>query len=148
MLIVRKDLPVNNLKEFVEYAKKNQDKMQLRLGGRRLGDASRLRACSTPRSASHVTHVPYRGTGPAMQDLQAGRIDYLCDIVTTAKPQIDGGTVKAIAMMNSTRSPVLPERADRRRAGRARRRGLYLERDLPAEERARGDRQEAQRCDG
>jgi tripartite-type tricarboxylate transporter receptor subunit TctC len=57
---------------------------------------------------THITHVPYRGTGPAMGDLQAGRIDYLCDIVTTAKPQIDGGAVKAIALMTKTRSPALP----------------------------------------
>jgi len=45
----------------------------------------------------NVTHIPYRGANPAMQDLASGRVDYLCDIVTTAKPQIDGGTVKAIA---------------------------------------------------
>jgi tripartite-type tricarboxylate transporter receptor subunit TctC len=55
-----------------------------------------------------ITHVPYRGTGPAMQDLQGGRIDYLCEIVSTAKPQIDGGTVKGIAMMTKERSKVLP----------------------------------------
>jgi tripartite-type tricarboxylate transporter receptor subunit TctC len=57
---------------------------------------------------THVTHVPYRGTGPAMGDLQAGRIDYLCDILTTAKAQIDGGTVKALALMAQARSPALP----------------------------------------
>jgi tripartite-type tricarboxylate transporter receptor subunit TctC len=107
VLIVRKDLPVNNLKEFVEYAKKNQDKMSYGSAG--TGSATHL-ACIVLDGAmgTHVTHVPYRGTGPAMSDLQAGRIDYLCDIVTTAKPQIDGGTVKPIAMMNSTRSPALP----------------------------------------
>jgi tripartite-type tricarboxylate transporter receptor subunit TctC len=55
-----------------------------------------------------VTHVPYRGTGPAMQDLQGGRIDYLCEIITTAKPQIDGGTVKGLAILDSKRSPALP----------------------------------------
>jgi tripartite-type tricarboxylate transporter receptor subunit TctC len=55
-----------------------------------------------------ITHVPYRGTGPAMQDLQGGRIDYLCEIISTAKPQIDGGTVKGIAMMTKERSKVLP----------------------------------------
>src|SRR5208337_2286911 len=49
-----------------------------------------------------------RGTGPAMQDLAAGRIDYLCEIVTTALPQIQGGTVKPIAMLSLERSPVLP----------------------------------------
>jgi tripartite-type tricarboxylate transporter receptor subunit TctC len=53
--------------------------------------------------------VPYRGTGPAMGDLQAGRIDYLCEIVTSAKAQIDGNTVKAIALLNKTRSPALPD---------------------------------------
>jgi tripartite-type tricarboxylate transporter receptor subunit TctC len=107
VLIVRKDLPVNNLKEFVEYGKKNQDKMSYGSAG--TGSATHL-ACIVLDGAmgTHVTHVPYRGTGPAMSDLQAGRIDYLCDIVTTAKPQIDGGTVKAIAMMNRTRSPALP----------------------------------------
>lgn len=52
--------------------------------------------------------MPYRGTGPAMQDLMGGRIDYLCDIINTAKPQIDAGTVKGIAIMNRERSPALP----------------------------------------
>jgi tripartite-type tricarboxylate transporter receptor subunit TctC len=108
VLIVRKDLPVNNLKEFVEYAKKNQDKMSYGSAG--TGSATHL-ACIVLDAAmgTHITHVPYRGTGPAMGDLQAGRIDYLCDIVTTAKAQIDGGTVKAIALMNNVRSPALPD---------------------------------------
>jgi tripartite-type tricarboxylate transporter receptor subunit TctC len=107
VLIVRKDLPVNNLKEFVEYAKKNQDKMSYGSAG--TGSATHL-ACVVLDVAmgTHITHVPYRGTGPAMGDLQAGRIDYLCDIVTTAKAQIDGNTVKAIALMNTIRSPALP----------------------------------------
>ena len=107
VLIVRKDLPVNNLMEFVEYAKKNQDKMSYGSAG--TGSATHL-ACVVLDVAmgTHITHVPYRGTGPAMGDLQAGRIDYLCDIVTTAKAQIDGNTVKAIALMNKTRSPALP----------------------------------------
>jgi tripartite-type tricarboxylate transporter receptor subunit TctC len=56
-----------------------------------------------------ITHVPYRGTGPAMQDLQGGRIDYLCEIISTAKPQIDGDTVKGIAIMTKERSKALPD---------------------------------------
>src|SRR5215467_9170828 len=106
-LIVRKDLPVSNLKEFVAYAKKNQDKMSFGSAG--AGSATHL-ACVILDVAmgTHITHVPYRGTGPAMQDLQAGRIDYLCEIITTAKAQIDGNTVKAVALMNGTRSPALP----------------------------------------
>jgi len=43
-----------------------------------------------------------------MQNLQGGRIDYLCEIITTAKPQIDGGTVKGLAILDSKRSPALP----------------------------------------
>src|SRR5216683_1378277 len=106
-LIVRKDMPVSNFKEFVAYAKQNQAKMQYGSAG--AGSATHL-GCVVLNSAIGVdiTHVPYRGTGPAMQDLQGGRIDYLCDIIATAKPQIDGGTVKGIAMMTKQRSPVLP----------------------------------------
>jgi len=107
VLIARKDLPAGNLKEFVDYAKKNADKMQFGSAG--AGSATHL-GCVVLNSAMgvNITHVPYRGTGPAMQDLQGGRIDYLCEIMSTAKPQIDGGTVKAIAMLTKDRSPALP----------------------------------------
>ena len=90
----------------------------------------------------NITHVPYRGTGPAMQDLQGGRIDFLCEIVSTAKPQIDGGTVKAIAMMTKARSPALPDLPTAHEQGIAELRGLYLERLLPAEGHAGADREE------
>jgi len=59
-------------------------------------------------SGIDVVHVPYRGANPAMQDLMSGRVDYLCDIITTAKPQIDASTVKAIAILTKERSKVLP----------------------------------------
>ncbi len=106
-LITRKDLPVSNMKEFAAYAKENQAKMQFGSAG--AGSATHL-GCVVLNSALgvNITHVPYRGTGPAMQDLQGGRIDYLCDIIATAKPQIDGGAVKGIAIMTKERSPVLP----------------------------------------
>lgn len=106
-LIVRKDLPAGNLKEFIDYAKTNQDKMTFGSAG--AGSATHL-GCVVANAVLglKVTHVPYRGTGPAMQDLQGGRIDYLCEIVSTAKPQVDGGTVKAIAIMTKERSPALP----------------------------------------
>jgi tripartite-type tricarboxylate transporter receptor subunit TctC len=57
---------------------------------------------------THIIHVPYKGTGPAMQDLIGGRIHFLCDIITTAKPQIDSKAVKGLAIMTTERSPVLP----------------------------------------
>jgi tripartite-type tricarboxylate transporter receptor subunit TctC len=107
VLITRKDLPVSSLKEFVAYAKANQAKMQYGSAG--AGSATHLGCVLLNYLIGvDITHVPYRGTGPAMQDLQGGRIDYLCEIVSTAKPQIDGGTVKAIAIMTKERSKALP----------------------------------------
>jgi tripartite-type tricarboxylate transporter receptor subunit TctC len=107
VLIARKDLPANNLKEFAAYAKQNQDKMQFGSAG--AGAATHL-GCVVVNQAlgTDITHVPYPGTGPAMTDLIGGRVDFLCDIITTAKPQVDGGTVKAIATLSKTRSPALP----------------------------------------
>jgi tripartite-type tricarboxylate transporter receptor subunit TctC len=107
VLIVRKDLPASNLKEFVAYAKANQKNMQFGSAG--AGSATHLGCVLLNYLIGvDITHIPFRGTGPAMQDLQGGRIDYLCEIVSTAKPQIDGGTVKAIAIMTKDRSPALP----------------------------------------
>ncbi len=108
VLVARKDLPVKNMKEFVAYAKTNKDKMQFASAG--TGSAIHL-GCALVNMITglDIVHVPYRGANPAMQDLMSGRVDYLCDIITTAKPQIDGGTVKAIAILTRERSPVLPD---------------------------------------
>ncbi len=108
VLVVRKDLPVGSMKEFVAYAKANADKMQFASAG--TGSAIHL-GCALMNSVTglNIVHVPYRGSNPAMQDLASGRVDYLCDIVTNAKPQIDGATVKAIAVLNDSRSAALPD---------------------------------------
>ena len=107
VLIVRKDLPANDFKEFVAYAKANQDKMQYGSAG--AGSASHL-GCVLLNYVlgTNVTHVPYRGTGPATQDLVGGRLDFLCQAITAAKPQIDGGNVKALALLDAQRSSALP----------------------------------------
>jgi tripartite-type tricarboxylate transporter receptor subunit TctC len=59
----------------------------------------------------NITHVPYRGGGPAMQDLIAGRTDYICTLTPTAKPAMDGNLVKALALLSRDRSPMLPDLA-------------------------------------
>jgi tripartite-type tricarboxylate transporter receptor subunit TctC len=107
VLVARNDLPVKNMREFVAYAKANKDKMQFASAG--TGSAIHL-GCALMNMVTgiDIVHVPYRGANPAMQDLMSGRVDYLCDIITTAKAQIDAGTVKPIAILSKERSPALP----------------------------------------
>jgi tripartite-type tricarboxylate transporter receptor subunit TctC len=66
-----------------------------------------------------ATHVPYRGSGPALQDLIAGRIDYMCSGVAAAKPLIEGNRVKAVAILSRDRSPALPNLPSTREHGLA-----------------------------
>ncbi|MET0866638.1 MAG: tripartite tricarboxylate transporter substrate-binding protein [Pseudorhodoplanes sp.] len=106
-LIARKDFPAADLKEFIAYAQANASKMQFGSSG--AGSATHL-GCIVANMAmgTNIVHVPYKGSGPAMHDLQGGRLDFMCTIVSLAKPQIDGGTVKAFAIMTKERSPALP----------------------------------------
>jgi tripartite-type tricarboxylate transporter receptor subunit TctC len=110
VLLARKDLLADNLPEFIAYAKLNQSRMQYGSGG--AGSASHL-ACVLLNAAIGVTvtHVPYRGAAPAMQDLIAGRIDYQCPDTPIAIAQIENKTVKAIAILTRERSPSLPDQA-------------------------------------
>lgn len=106
VLIVRKDLPVNSLSEFVAYAKANQTKMQYGSAGAGSG----MHVCAVLLDAAmgtKITHVPYRGGGLALQDLMGGRVDYLADQISTALPHIQGKTVKAIATLGLERAPGL-----------------------------------------
>jgi tripartite-type tricarboxylate transporter receptor subunit TctC len=118
VLVTRKDLPVNGLKEFIAYAKTNQAKMQYGSAG--AGSGVHL-ACVLLNAAIgiDVTHVPYRGGNPAMQDLIAGRIDYQCPVNTLAMPQIEANTIKAIAALTRERSPSLPALASAHEQGLA-----------------------------
>jgi tripartite-type tricarboxylate transporter receptor subunit TctC len=109
VLLARKDLPADDLPQFISYAKANQASMHYGSGG--VGSASHL-GCALLNATIgiNVTHVPYRGAAPAMQDLIAGRIDYQCPDTPIAIPQIESGTVKAIAILTRDRSPGLPKR--------------------------------------
>lgn len=107
VLITRKDLPVATLPEFISYVRANQATLQFGSAG--AGSATHL-SCVMLDTAINVkvTHVPYRGAGPALQDLMAGRIDYMCDAISTSLAQIKAGNVKPIAVLRPQRSPVLP----------------------------------------
>ena len=107
VIIVPKDFPANTLSEFIAYVKSNQNRIQFASAG--AGSASHV-SCILLNAmlGVNVTHVPYRGLGPAMQDLIAGRVQYICDSVSTSKPQIEGGHVKAVATTGLKRTPALP----------------------------------------
>ena len=108
VLIARKDFPASSFEEFVAYAKANPGK--LNYGSAGPGSASHLGCILLGKAiGADLQHVPYKGTGPAMQDLQAGRLDISCEIVVTAVPQVQGGSVKALATLSRDRSPVLPD---------------------------------------
>jgi tripartite-type tricarboxylate transporter receptor subunit TctC len=108
VLVVHKDFPADSLKSFADYVKANAAKLSFGSGGS--GSATHL-GCVLLNSAIgvNVQHVPYRGSAPALQDLVAGRINYLCDAVSTALPQIKAGTVKPLAVLARHRSAVLPQ---------------------------------------
>ncbi|MPZ37043.1 MAG: tripartite tricarboxylate transporter substrate binding protein BugD [Rhizobiales bacterium] len=110
ILLARKDLPVNNLQEFVKYVKANQAKMQFGSAG--VGSGTHL-PCELLNSVLgvKVTHVPFKGAGPVMQELMAGRIDYFCDTIQTGATQAKAGTVKGLAVMSPKRVPIIPELA-------------------------------------
>ena len=110
ILIVRKDFPASNLREFIAYVKANQ--AELRFGSAGIGSGTHL-PCALLNLALgvDVTHVPYRGAGGAMQDLIGGRIDYMCDTIQTGVAQVKGGSVKGIAVMAARRAPNIPDLA-------------------------------------
>jgi tripartite-type tricarboxylate transporter receptor subunit TctC len=110
VLIARKEIPANNLQEFVAYAKANQGKMQYGSAG--VGSGTHLPcALFNWTLGLNITHVPYRGDGPALQDVAAGRLDYMCATIQAGAPQAKSGSVKAIAVMSPRRSPIMPELA-------------------------------------
>jgi tripartite-type tricarboxylate transporter receptor subunit TctC len=107
LLVTRQDLPADNLSEFIAYAKANQATMQF--GSPGAGSTSHL-GCALFNAAIRVevTHVPYRSTAQALQDLLPGRLDYQCVPIAGVVPQIESKLVKAIAIMSKQRSPILP----------------------------------------
>jgi tripartite-type tricarboxylate transporter receptor subunit TctC len=135
-LVVRNDLGSENLRQFIDYAKANQTRMQFGSGGP--GSATHL-ACVLLNSAIgvNVTHVPYRSAAHAIQDAVGGRLDYLCPIISTAIAQIEGRQLKPVALLSKTRTPVLPALATAQEQGLADFdayiwNGLFLPKSTPA----------------
>jgi tripartite-type tricarboxylate transporter receptor subunit TctC len=116
ILVTRKDFPADNLQQFIAYTKANHANLRFASGG--TGSATHL-GCVLLNSTLgvDVTHVPYRSTALAVQDMIAGRIDYACPIASTALSQVQAKQLKAIAILTKMRSPILPELATAQEQG-------------------------------
>jgi tripartite-type tricarboxylate transporter receptor subunit TctC len=92
VLIARKDLPALTLPEFITYARANHARMQFASAG--AGSTTHLVCLMLSNTiGAEIAHVPYRSTAIAMQDLIAGRIDFICEPINSGMPQIQGNTV-------------------------------------------------------
>lgn len=107
LILAKKDFPAKDLKEFVAYVKANTDKLNMAHAG--VGSVS-YSSCELLSSVLEIkpTGVPFNGTGPAMNALVGGQVDYMCDQIVNAVPQINGGTIKAYAVATPERNASLP----------------------------------------
>src|SRR5215467_13432373 len=110
ILVARKDLPADNLTQFIAYLKANEKTAQFGSAG--VGSGTHL-PCVLFNLAigANVTHVPYRGEAPVMQDIIGGRIDYMCATIQSGAAQAKQGAVKGIAVMAEKRVAIIPELA-------------------------------------
>jgi tripartite-type tricarboxylate transporter receptor subunit TctC len=108
VLIVRKDFPADDLRQFIDYVRPEQT--SLHFGSAGAGTSTHIGCVLLDQVIGiDVTHVPYRGGEAALLDLIAGRIDYTCSILSIAAQPIRSKEVKALAMLSRERSPILPE---------------------------------------
>ncbi len=116
VIVARKTMPAANLKEFIAYVKANAGKVSQGHGG--VGASSHM-ACLlfNAEAGVKVNVVSYRGSGPALNDVVAGQIDYLCEQTMGLAEQVKAGTVKAYAIAAPQRSPVLPNVPTAQEAG-------------------------------
>jgi len=108
VLIVKNDLPPRDFKAFADYLRANEAKLNAGTAGP--GSSSHMGAAMlNVRLGTKVNLVAYRGTGPAMNDLLSGQIDYMVEVSLTAKAQIEAGTVRPLAVFRSARIATLPD---------------------------------------
>ena len=107
-LIARKNIPANNLKEFIAYLKANVKTAQFGSAG--VGAGTHI-PCVLFNMAigADITHIPYRGEAPVVQDLIGGRIDYMCATIQTGAALVNQGSAKGIAVMSEHRVPISPD---------------------------------------
>jgi tripartite-type tricarboxylate transporter receptor subunit TctC len=117
-LIGRKDLPFNTLQELIAHAKANPGKLNYASGGTGSGQHV-LAAALWHLAGVQLTHIPYRGAQAAYTDLIGGRVDLFFDLSSTARPQVDAGTVKALAVSGAARNPMHPQVPTVRETGAA-----------------------------
>ncbi|HZE61428.1 MAG TPA: tripartite tricarboxylate transporter substrate-binding protein [Burkholderiales bacterium] len=107
-LIAKKGTAAANFPEFLSYIKANRDQVTYAQAG--IGSASYLCGLLFMSSIdAQFTQVPYKGTGPAMNDLVGGQVDFMCDQTTNTVPQIKSGNVKVYAVTTPSRLPSLPQ---------------------------------------
>ena len=108
LILARKDFGPKDLKEFIAYVKANESKINAAHAG--VGSVSHV-SCQLLNSILDIKPigVPFNGTGPAMNALVGGQVDYMCDQIVNAVPQINGGTIKAYAVATPARNPSLPD---------------------------------------
>jgi tripartite-type tricarboxylate transporter receptor subunit TctC len=118
VLTTRKDFPADNLPQFIDYVKKNSAKLQFGSAG--TGTTTHL-GCALLNAVIgvKVTHVPYRGGGPATNDMIGGQIDYMCLNMGSAGTLAMGKQIKAIATLSRNRSPLMPDLATANEQGLA-----------------------------
>ncbi len=107
-LIAKKATPAADFREFLAYIKANRDKVTYAQAG--IGSASYLCGLLFMSSIdAQFTQIPYKGTGPAMNDIIGGQVDFICDQTTNTVPQIKSGNVKVYAVTTPARLPSLPD---------------------------------------
>ena len=107
VLTVRNDLPVNNVKELIDYARKNPGK--LNYGSTGSGSSNHLSMELFMRMTdTKMTHIPYKGSAPATLAMLSGEIDALFDNLPNVLPQLKAGKMKAIAVTGTQRSALFP----------------------------------------
>ncbi|MEO7404377.1 MAG: tripartite tricarboxylate transporter substrate-binding protein, partial [Burkholderiales bacterium] len=108
LLVVHPSVPANSVKELIDYARGNPGKVNFSSAG--IGASSHLSGELFKHAANiQITHVPYKGSGAAMQDLLGGNVQMAIDSLPVLLPQIRSNKLRALAVSTRDRSPVVPE---------------------------------------